>query len=159
VTPAAACRELGLNAAVLARLHGRGLLPDDDGTPVLPVLQTGAAMVLREDAELRAAVERLTAEPRSAVEAKDVAPAPENAAVAAPSEGLELLERLHRVLSHSTAYLRSKRDDREASRLARELAMLQEVLPRPEGHRTRSSSRTEGRRGRMWVRHVAPRGV
>lgn len=143
---------LGVRAAAL--LAQRGLLADDGGPCALPALRHGAALALREDSELRAAVERLTADagaPASAA-GRELPPGEEPA----PPAGMELLARVRRALANSAEYLQAHRDD-EASRLVRELAQLNALLPEPRGLRPRPfpGRRGDGRRARYGGRQAA----
>jgi hypothetical protein len=143
--PEAVCAALGVDPGALEALRARGLLTVGDAERVLPALQYGALQELREDTELRAALEDLLAAGQpiaatiddaatDAMLAADGRGDAEAAVATSAPPGLELLARVRRALLHSAAYLQSRRDD-EARVLLRELALLQSMLPDPGGPR------------------------
>jgi hypothetical protein len=152
--PAAICEVLAVPATVLETLQVRGLLGHDGTVRPLPALQHGAALLLREDAELRAAVERLTSTHASGVTTEVAAPTQRSTQETVPP-AMDLLARVRRALGLSAEYLQSYRDD-EVGRLVHELSQLQALLPDPRGPRPRPAlnRRGDGRRLRLGHRQL-----
>lgn len=155
IAPAAICAALDTSTMTVQTLQRRGLVGANGLLRSLGALQHGAALLLREDAELRAVVERLTTSYEPEETSAD--PQPANSSDAAKTlPAMDLLARVRRALDLSAEYLRSNRDA-EASRLVHELSQLQALLPDPRGPRQRPapSRRSDGRRLRVGHRQLA----